>query len=95
MFQKLLNKFTKATSVDVPKDTYIYQTYTFEQRDMERLFVRLFASDEGKKALAYLQYLTFQCVLSAESSDENLRYMEGQRALLSSILRLIERGRRG
>ncbi len=95
MFQKLLNKFSKATSVDVSKDTYIYQTYVFEQKDMERLFVRLFSTDEGKKALAYLQYITFQRVLTSEVSNENLRYMEGQRALLASILRIIDRGRKG
>jgi hypothetical protein len=95
MFQKLLNKLKRSNFVDVSKETEIYQHYMFDQKDMERLFVRLFSSDDGKKGLAYLQYLTFQRVLSADVSGEHLRYMEGQRALVASILRLIDRGRRG
>jgi hypothetical protein len=64
-----------------------------EQRDMEKLFARLFSSDDGRKALAYLQVISFHRALGAASSDAELRYLEGQRAMVGTILRLIDRGR--
>ena len=66
-----------------------------ETKEMERCFARLFSSDDGQKALAYLQSMTFQRALSHSSSNDQLRYIEGQRALVANILRLIDRGRRG
>ncbi|MEM6781024.1 MAG: hypothetical protein AAF569_04090 [Pseudomonadota bacterium] len=66
-----------------------------EQRDMEKVFARVFSSDDGKKALAYLQMITFQRALNGNAPDEQLRYMEGQRSLVATILRLIDRGRNG
>ena len=64
-----------------------------EQREIERCFTRLFATEDGKKVLAWLQVMTFQKVQGAGSSDDQLRYSEGQRSLMASILRLIDRGR--
>lgn len=64
-----------------------------ELRDIERSFARLFSSEDGQRVLAYLQVMTFQRALSAESSDQDIRHLEGQRALMASILRLIDRGR--
>jgi hypothetical protein len=64
-----------------------------EMRDIERSFARLFASDDGHKVLAYLQVMTFQRALGPTSPDEQLRYMEGQRSMVATILRLIDRGR--
>lgn len=66
-----------------------------EQRDMEKLFARLFSSEDGRKVLVYLQVISFQRALGAGSSDAELRYMEGQRAMVGTILRLIDRGRQG
>lgn len=66
-----------------------------EQKEIEKIFARLFSGEEGKKALAYLQMLTFHRALGPDSSDTELRYLEGQRALVASILRLIDRGRKG
>jgi hypothetical protein len=64
-----------------------------EQRDIEHCFARLFSTEDGKKVLAWLQVMTFQRVQGANTSDDQLRYMEGQRSLMASILRLIDRGR--
>lgn len=64
-----------------------------EQREIERTFARVFATDDGKKVLAWLQVMTFQKVNGINSSDDQLRYTEGQRSLVASILRLIDRGR--
>ncbi len=64
-----------------------------EQRDIEKSFARLFASDDGQKVLAHLQVMTFQRALGPGAADEQLRYSEGQRSLVATILRLIDRGR--
>ncbi len=61
--------------------------------DMERSFARLFSTNDGKQVLGYLQAVTFQRALGPASSDEQLRHMEGQRAMVATILRLIDRGR--
>jgi hypothetical protein len=61
--------------------------------DMERAFARLFSTQDGRQVLGYLQAVTFQRALGPASSDEQLRYMEGQRAMVATILRLIDRGR--
>ena len=64
-----------------------------EQREVEKSFARLFAGDDGQRVLAYLQVLTFHKAMSPDVGSEHMRYTEGQRALVASILRLIERGR--
>lgn len=64
-----------------------------DQREIELCFARLFASEDGQRALGYLQMLTFQRALGPDSLDEQLRYAEGQRSLMAMILRLIARGR--
>lgn len=65
-----------------------------EMRDIEKSFARLFSSDDGQKVLAHLQVMTFQRALGPGSSDEQLRYLEGQRSMIGTILRLIDRGRK-
>lgn len=66
-----------------------------EARDIERACARLFSTDDGKRVLSYLQLITFHRALGPSSPDEQLRYTEGQRALVATILRLIDRGRKG
>ena len=58
----------------------------------EKAFARLFTTDDGKTVLTYLQNMTFARVLGADSSSELLRYKEGQRAVVATIQRLINRG---
>lgn len=72
---------------------YTSRIAKLEQREIERSFTRLFSSDEGKKVLAYMQVMTFQRAGGANTTDEQLRYMEGQRSLMAAILRMIDRGR--
>ncbi len=72
-----------------------YEPGKNEMRDTERAFTRLFCSEDGQKVLAHLQTITFQRALGPGSPDEHLRYMEGQRAMVATILRLIDRGRQG
>lgn len=65
-----------------------------DQRAVEAAFIRTFASDDGRKVLAHLQAITFHRALGSNASAEQLRYLEGQRALVGQILRLIKGGRR-
>lgn len=64
-----------------------------EARDIERAFARLFATEDGKTVLSHLSTITFMRAAGMDAPDALLRYQEGQRALLASILRLIDRGR--
>jgi hypothetical protein len=74
---------------------YITHVSKLEVKEIERIFVQIFSTAEGKKALAYLQYITFNRALGVNASDAQLRYAEGERSLVSKILRLIDRGRLG
>ncbi len=64
-----------------------------EQKEIERSFARVFSTEEGKKVLAWLQVMTFQKAAGINSTDEHLRFMEGQRHLMASVLRMIDRGK--
>lgn len=72
---------------------YAAHVAKMEQRDVEHAFARLFSSDDGRKVLAWLQTMTFNRAQGANTTEEQLRYMEGQRAMVATILRLIDRGR--
>lgn len=78
-------------------DNLAYQANVnrLEQKEIEKIFARLFLNEDGKKALAYLQMVTFQRALGPNASDIELRHLEGQRAMVATILRLIDRGRHG
>jgi hypothetical protein len=65
-----------------------------DQRAIEAAFIRTFSGDDGRKVLAHLQTMTFHRALGPNASDEQLRYLEGQRALVGQILRLINGGRK-
>lgn len=86
--------FKKAEAVEIERNAhYTSHISRLEQKDIERAFTRLFSSEDGKKVLAWLQVMTFQRAASANAGEEQLRYMEGQRSLVASILRMIDRGR--
>ncbi len=61
-----------------------------EKKDIERLFARVFLSEDGQKVLSYLQATTFQRVMPSDASDAQLRQMEGQRTMLLSIQRMVQ-----
>ncbi len=64
-----------------------------DQKNIKRVFARVFSSEDGKKALAYLQYITFNRNYGAEVSNDQLRYAEGQRSMVHTILRFIEQAK--
>lgn len=95
MFNEFIN-FIKGEHTMPANDPYAYTAPSptrMQAADIERSFARLFSTQDGKNVLGYLQAVTFQRALGPSSSDEQLRYMEGQRAMMATILRLIDRGR--
>ena len=65
-----------------------------DRRSMEITYARLFSTADGQKVLAHLQATTFLRAYGAEASDGQLRFIEGQRALVGQVLRMIEAGKR-
>ncbi len=65
-----------------------------EKREVEKACARLFATEDGRRVIAHLQEITFCRALGPSTADEHLRYVEGQRALVATMLRLIDRGRK-
>ncbi|MBR1544498.1 MAG: hypothetical protein IJ638_00955 [Alphaproteobacteria bacterium] len=55
-------------------------------------FVKTFNTDSGKKVLEYLVSITLNRYLSPVSSDSELRFLEGQRYLVSFIKNMIKKG---
>ncbi len=73
--------------------TYASQISRLEQKEIERCFARVFSGEEGRKVLAWLQVMTFHRTGGVDSSDAQLRFMEGQRNFMAAILRMIDRGK--
>ena len=61
--------------------------------NIERAFARLFATQDGKRILAHLCSITFMRASGPDAGTDILRHNEGQRALMTQILRLIEQGK--
>lgn len=93
MFQ---NK-NKPSVVGDEKTDFVYQAFQSDKqelRDIEKRFARLFSSDDGQYVLGYLQTITFHKAHGPGTPDNHLHYTEGQRALVATILRLTDRGKK-
>jgi len=55
-------------------------------------YTRLFRHPEGSEVLKHLKKITFERTLSPLASDAELRFLEGQRALVALILSFIKQG---
>lgn len=97
MLQNILNKIIRQTE----KTAFSYEALDTEKirrtdhASIARAFARLFSGDDGKTVLAYLQMTVFQRALGSDATDEQIRYTEGQRALLGNIMQLAEKGKQG
>jgi hypothetical protein len=54
-----------------------------------------FESAGGKKVLEYLRSITLARYLPPNATDAELRYLEGQRYLVSFIANMVKKGKRG
>ena len=68
-------------------------TVKVSREDMMKCYARLFSTDDGKRVLDHLQITTFMRSCGPESGDTMLRHMDGQRALVQQIMRMVETGR--
>ena len=59
--------------------------------DIAKSYARLFASEDGRRVLDHLQLTTLHRAYGPDGSDGHIRHLEGQRYLLSQILRFIDR----
>src|SRR5262249_1700099 len=99
--RKMFNDFMSFLKTEAPLPAFADKDLVYalpeprrmEMGNIERSFARLFSTTDGRQVLGYLQAVTFQRALGPTSSDEQLRYMEGQRAMVATILRLIDRGK--
>lgn len=64
-----------------------------DQKNIDRVFTRVFQSEDGQKALAYLHHITTDRAISVDATQEQLRHLSGQRALVQTIQKLADRGR--
>ncbi|WP_448204518.1 Bbp19 family protein [Azospirillum sp. sgz302134] len=55
-------------------------------------FARCFAGPDGARVLATLKAMTLDRALGPDATDAALRHLEGQRALVATILALASRG---
>jgi hypothetical protein len=95
-FMSFIKNSQPVPAFSLAEKDYVYappEPGRMEMGDVERSFARLFSTTDGRQVLGYLQAVTFQRALGPASSDDQLRYMEGQRAMVATILRLIDRGK--
>lgn len=57
-------------------------------------FARLFARPEAKIVLQHLKTITTERVLGPDATDNELRFLEGQRALFKQMLSLVKQGQK-
>ncbi len=96
--QKLPQKLPQELPMNRLERDFIYNPpdlSKLEQRAVEKTFARCFSTEDGRTVLAWLQTMTFHRALGSGVPEEQLRHMEGQRAMVATILRLIDRGRTG
>ncbi len=60
-----------------------------DRSDIEKILKRVFLTEDGKKALAYLQFLSTYKTLNYNASKQHLYYNEGQRAFVANIIKII------
>ncbi len=92
----MLKTILPGRNLPPPQNKPVYEAPApsrLEREQVEKAYARLFATDDGKLVLGHLQTIAFMRAYSAESSDEQIRYAEGQRALVAHIMRLVNAGR--
>ena len=63
--------------------------------EVAKACARCFKTPSGKRVLSYLEGITRARVLGSGATDAELRFLEGQRALVAHLARLIEEGKQG
>ncbi len=61
-------------------------------QDIEKQYVRTFATNSGKQVLAHLRSITIERIIGPNVSNEDLRWWAAQNALVHQIENLIKKG---
>jgi hypothetical protein len=89
----LLKQFKAKNSFN--SDAFLPMKYTqnLDRDSVAKAYARVFSTDDGQLILAHLQAQTFLKGLSPDVAESHLRFLEGQRALVHSILRFVALGK--
>lgn len=69
-----------------------YDTKKMPDQEIKKAFIKCFITGEGKIVLSFLRRITTERSLGPNCTNEELRYLEGQRQLVSYIQSLINNG---
>lgn len=69
-----------------------YAVTEADESDLPASFARCFTSDDGRRVLIHLRRVTLDRSLGPRASDAQLRHLEGQRCLVSLIIKLTAQG---
>jgi len=61
---------------------------------IEQSYTRAFGTTDGARVLEHLRSITTERFLGPDATDNQLRHLEGMRALVKQIENLIERGKK-
>ena len=64
-----------------------------DREAVARAYARLFSTDDGRLVLAHLQGQAFLRPHAPDTPDSHIRFFEGQRALVNTMLRLAAIGK--
>lgn len=71
----------------------IAATPPMDRDSIARAYARLFSTEDGKLVMAHLQGQTFLRMHTPDTPDSHIRFTEGQRALVNTMLRFVAIGR--
>jgi len=71
------------------------QAQAAPEKDIAAQFARCFKGDDGDQLLAHLAEMTMGRPLGANTRNDTLRHVEGQRYLVSYIMTMVRKGREG
>lgn len=64
-------------------------------QELEKQYARVFQTRDGRAVLEHLRKITINRILGAGATDNELRWMEANRALVRQIESMIARGTQG
>ena len=71
----------------------IAATPAMDRDTIARAYARLFSTEDGKLVMAHLQGQTFLRMHTPDTPDSHIRFTEGQRALVNTMLRFMAIGK--
>lgn len=92
MFKKILKILLPLSRKNT--EVFALPAYKFmDLHDVQKAYARTFSTNDGQLVLEHLQRVTFMKAYPADVDSGQIRYTEGQRALVGQILRHITAGR--